>query len=200
MGRRKSGPGRRRIRRRVSAPPPLDFKIGDGATAWNDLPGRPPLQSPPTPTELDLTTVGDTTTIAITDLIARTLRPPARLLLRQLPTTPVRATLVAPTTASTSNPSSSPPAPSTASASKSSTIAVANVCRLGIYSDNCGLPGTASPKPAATADGTTAGVKDLTIAAAIPNNGLYWLALVTQGAAAVIVNGSTSRAHPPHPI
>jgi hypothetical protein len=57
------------------------------------------------------------------------------------------------------------------------------ICRLGIYTDDGGLPLTLIAEATSTADCSTTGVKDLTISAVIPKNGPYWLASVTQAAA-----------------
>jgi len=61
------------------------------------------------------------------------------------------------------------------------TAAASNVYRLGVYNANGGMPGSKIAEAAATADASTTGIKDLTISAVIPTNGVYWFAGALQG-------------------
>jgi hypothetical protein len=70
------------------------------------------------------------------------------------------------------------------------TAAASGILRFGIYTDDGGLPLNLIAQATTTADASTTGVKDLTISATIPRNGLYWLALVAQGATTIGVRAS----------
>ncbi len=76
------------------------------------------------------------------------------------------------------------------------TLQAASSIRLGVYTDDDGLPANLIAESTAPADSTGTGVKDQDITAVIPVNGVYWLAACAQGAAGVAINGCDASISP----
>jgi hypothetical protein len=76
------------------------------------------------------------------------------------------------------------------------TLQAASSIRLGVYTDDDGLPANLIAESTAPADSTSNGVKDQDITAVIPVNGVYWLAGCAQGAAGVAILGCDASISP----
>jgi Major tropism determinant N-terminal domain len=177
------------------------LKIGDGVTAFNTLVGINVIAELAAfePAEVDLVTVAETTTLTLLDTVARNAMKHVAGQYYFSHYTSVSAQILAdgvmvlcPTWLSKGT--------IDRIGVDVSTAAAASVIRLGIYTDNAGLPNALIAEATTTADSTTTGIKDLTISAVIPTNGRYWMAGVAQGSAAVAINAVGNIGNNPVPL
>lgn len=183
----------------ISDTDPPEFKIGDGTTAWNSLESWPELVAED-PSEVDIDIAGSVATLSLLDTVGRSplhrvgqyysnyvhalsgsqTMTQDRLMFQQIILSKGVIDRIG----------------------VEVTTAVASlIVRLGIYTDDNGLPLSLIAEASSTADASTTGVKDLTISATIPQNGRYWLAAVSQAAAggALRSASTTPPQFPPFP-
>jgi hypothetical protein len=181
------------------------LKIGNGVTAWTSLAYLNDIAElvADEPTEVDLDTVGDTTTLSLFDTIARNALKHASGQYYANSITSISAQLL-----TLQQLVLSPCWLSAGTIDRLgvdvSTAAATGIIRVGIYTDSGGLPNALVAEGTSGADtypldASSTGAKTAAISAVIPHNGRYWLALVNQ-TAAVSINAPGNYGNNPIPL